>query len=1256
MAEMADTFHVFVSKRTGLDTIGKQLLQDLRTHLGIPALTSVRLFNRYEIRGITRKDLAAAIPVILSEPPLDDVFLDDFPCSADQRVLGVEYLPGQYDQRADSTAQCFQILLRGERPEVATARFYLLTGKITEKEFQRIREYMINPVDSRETGLQSSGLDSTANPPEHDVPVLTELLQLEDTCAGDWINRMGLSMGREDLLLIRDHFRKIGRGPTLTELHMLDTYWSDHCRHTTFRTRLDAIEFDEGPYSAVFRTAYNRFQRDFRAASLDSTHPTLMDLATLSMRIMKQAGRLEDMEVSGEINACSIIRSIRENGNDREWLILFKNETHNHPTEIEPFGGAATCLGGAIRDPLSGRAYVYQAMRITGCGDPRTPFQHTLAGKLPQRRITTEAARGYSSYGNQIGLATGLVRELYHPGYMAKRMEVGAVIGAVPREHVVRREPITGDRILLVGGRTGRDGIGGATGSSKVHTEHSLTTAGAEVQKGNPPEERKLQRLFRNPSALGMIAKCNDFGAGGVAVAVGELAPGVDVFLDRVPLKYQGLTPTEIALSESQERMAVVVAAAEVDAFIQAAQAENLEATEIAEVTSNNRLRMYWHGRVILDLDRAFLDSHGATQQARVRVAQPATGPDNSLLQSLVPHGKDEKATWLALMADLNIASQQGLVEHFDASIGAASVHFPLGGGFQESPADAMVARVPLDHGVAVTATAMSFGFDPYLSTRSPFHGALYAVVEAVTRLGAVGVSPTDIRLSLQEYFEKLGSHEYRWGKPFSALLGAHTAMTELGIPAIGGKDSMSGSFNDLDVPPTLIAFAVGTLTADAAVSAEFKAPEHPIYLVPAALGQGDMPDFARLRSRLTAIHLGIRNGDILAARAIGMGGIAETVTKMAFGNRIGVQLSIDSKKHSLFKPGYGGMILELAPDRGESWLGDAGAERIGRTINEQVLKLERFSITLEELSRPWKSTLETIFPTESETRDTLEDIPFHAPSTRPAAAVKTARPRAFIPVFPGTNCEYDTAFALQQAGALPRTLVFLNRNPKEIEASTAALCREIDAAQMLVIPGGFSAGDEPEGSGKFIATVFRNPRVHAAVDRLLNQRDGLILGICNGFQALIKLGLVPYGEIRPLCESSPTITYNHIGRHVARMVRTRVVSNLSPWLSNCRPGDVHTVPVSHGEGRFMATNEQIHELAGRGQLASQYVDMQGNPTMAYPHNPNGSRFAVEGISSPDGRILGKMGHNERLNTHIAANIPNLKEPGLFAGGVNYFR
>ena len=1256
MKTMAETFRVFVAKRPGFDTTAEQLLRDLRDHLGIPSLSEIRVFNRYEIRGISRAELETAIPIILSEPPLDEVFLDKIPLDGEQRLLGVEYLPGQYDQRADSTAQCFQILLRRERPEVATARFFRFSGQITRSDYQRIRAYMINPVDSREARLKESGLDSFMPPPDRDVPVLDELPALEDEAAAAWIHQMVLSMSAADLLLIRDHFRGIGRAPTLTELRMLDTYWSDHCRHTTFHTLIDTVRIDPGPYAGVIREAHDRAMRDLAGIKPRPGNPTLMDLATLSMRLAKKAGRLDDMEVSGEVNACSVIRTVRENGRQRDWLILFKNETHNHPTEIEPFGGAATCLGGAIRDPLSGRAYVYQAMRVTGCGDPRTPVKDTLAGKLPQRRITTEAARGYSSYGNQIGLATGLVRELYHPGYVAKRMEVGAVIGAVPREYVVRLEPRPGDRILLVGGRTGRDGIGGATGSSKTHTEASLTTAGAEVQKGNPPEERKLQRLFRNPGAVAMIRKCNDFGAGGVAVAVGELAPGIDVFLERVPLKYQGLTATEIALSESQERMAVVVSASDVPAFIAAAEGENLEATEIAVVTDTNRLRMYWHGRIILDLDRGFLDSHGATQHAQVRIQSPAAGPEGRLLVPRVSVAGDEKSRWLELMADLNITSQQGLVEQFDASIGAASVHFPLGGAFQETPADAMVAKIPLEKGQAATATAMSFGFDPHLSAKSPFHGAMYAVVEAVTRLVAVGVFRAEIRLSLQEYFEKPGHDESRWGKPYAALLGAHTALTELEVPAIGGKDSMSGSFNDLDVPPTLVAFAMGTLEAESTVSAEFKAPDHAVYLVPTDHTAAEVPDFQHLRAGLDAVHHGIQYGQVLAARAVGMGGMAEALAKMAFGNRIGVSIDADIDTRQLFRPDYGAMILEVAAETDADWIRAAGAKKIGRTIAASEIRRKDLAIVLDELREPWQETLAGVFPSRTQPEGGIEEIPLYRNETRRSAAIKAAQPRAFVPVFPGTNCEYDTAAALESAGARACIQVFRNRTPQEIEDSTTALCREIDRAQMLVLSGGFSAGDEPEGSGKFIATVFRNPRVHEAVDHLLNRRDGLILGICNGFQALIKLGLLPWGKITDLSTDSPTITYNRIGRHVARMVRTRVVSTLSPWLYRSRPGDIHLVPVSHGEGRFVAAPERIHQLAQSGQLAAQYVDMSGHPTMEYPHNPNGSFCAVEAVSSPDGRILGKMGHNERLVSGVARNIPDITAAELFGGGVDYFR
>ena len=1253
---MSEKSTIYVSKRPGFDTSGKQLLQDLKTNLRITGLTEVRIFNRYEIRGIPDTDIDAAISVILSEPPLDEVFREDFPHGEGERILGIEFLPGQYDQRADSTAQCFQIFSLGERPEVATARFFLFKGDVSEKQFKAIRNYLVNPVDSRETHLGHSSLDEKSPAPPSEVLHLTDFTESSSRELEKLLLELNLSLGLEDLLLIQNHFRtKEKRPPTLTEIRMLDTYWSDHCRHTTFHTKLDPIRFDNGPYRETFSKAFSSFMETFHACSQNrNALPTLMDIATMSMRNMRREGKLEDMEVSGEINACSIIRTVRESDSHREWLIMFKNETHNHPTEIEPFGGAATCLGGAIRDPLSGRAYVYQAMRVTGCGNPGTPVEQTLAGKLPQRKITTEAAHGYSSYGNQIGLATGLVREIYHPGYTAKRMEVGAVIGAVPRENVIRMEPETGDRILLVGGRTGRDGIGGATGSSRGHTERSLTTAGAEVQKGNPPEERKIQRLFRNPEVIRMIKKCNDFGAGGVSVAVGELADGLDIFLDRIPLKYQGLNGTELALSESQERMAVVVAPEDVSRFIQHAAAENLDATEIARVTDSNRMRMYWRNKAIVDLDRVFLDSHGVTQKVPVRVLSP--DPDKSPFQSpLIPEQKEVESTWIALLEDLNVCSQIGLVEQFDASIGAGSVHFPLGGRYQETPVDAMIARIPILEGETRFATAMSFGFDPRISSWSPFHGGVFAVIESLARLTAVGVDFRSVRLSLQEYFEKLGNTPSRWGKPLSALLGAHMALSEMALPAIGGKDSMSGSFNDLDVPPTLIAFSVGTLQADQAVSPEFKGPGNHVYLIPVALDQNHLPCFPTLRARFNAIYSGIQSGQVLSARAVGAGGLAEACTKMCLGNRVGFEFHSRDSEPMWFTPGYGAFILEVAPADCPAWLREAGGKRLGVTqVNEEILGPE-LHLPLERLRRHWKAPLESVFQTRSHPESPGITLPLHPHTNRVRPQTKTARPRVLIPVFPGTNCEYDTLEAVQKAGGHARTLVFTNRSSEEIAHSLEALSGEIDQSQILILPGGFSAGDEPEGSGKFIATIFRNPRIRESVNRLLNLRDGLILGICNGFQALIKLGLVPYGEIRDISPQSPTITYNCIGRHVSRMVWTRVLSTHSPWLSNCRPGDIHTVPVSHGEGRFVCSEELVRELSDSGQIATQYADPEGHSTMEYPYNPNGALFAVEGITSPDGRILGKMGHTERLGSCVATNIPGLKEPGLFEAGISYF-
>ncbi|MDQ7093484.1 phosphoribosylformylglycinamidine synthase [Desulfosporosinus sp. PR] len=1259
---------IYVEKKPGYDIEAQGLLSDLRENLGVTSLKGVRVINRYDISGITDEEYRQSRPIIFAEPPLDLVYDETLDIPSQERVFAMEYLPGQYDQRADSAAQCIQILTQKERPNIASAKVIVLQGPLKEEDFQAIKNYCINPVESREASLAKPAdleFESVVPP---DVEVISDFMAKTPGELQEFWRECGLAMSFEDLTFCQTYFRETEkRNPTLTEIRVIDTYWSDHCRHTTFNTRIEEISIPEGDFAVSLQRSYREYlsSRDYvYAESIGKRDVSLMDLATLGMKELKQRGLLPDLDESDEINACSIVVKPDVDGQAEEWLVMFKNETHNHPTEIEPFGGAATCLGGAIRDPLSGRTYVYQAMRVTGSGDPRGKLEDTLPGKLPQRKITQGAAAGYSSYGNQIGLATGQVAEVYDEGFIAKRMEIGAVIAAAPRRNVKREVPQAGDVVVLVGGRTGRDGCGGATGSSKEHTADSLLTCGAEVQKGNPPTERKIQRLFRKAEISTMIKRCNDFGAGGVSVAIGELTEGLEINLDAVPKKYEGLDGTELAISESQERMAVVIDSQHLEEFIRFARGENLEATPVARVSSDPRLKMTWRGRLIVDLSREFLNTNGVKQRTKVRVNLPETATNyfKRLPAALTafleePSGNTSvKQAWLANLQDLNVCSQKGLVERFDSSIGMSTVLMPLGGKYQITPAEGMVAKLPLLSGDSKLATVMTFGYNPQLAKWSPFHGALYAVVDAVTRIVALGGDYRQVRLTLQEYFEKLGSDPEKWGKPFSALLGAFYAQKKLQIPAIGGKDSMSGTFMDLNVPPTLVAFAVATLDVDQVVSQEFKKPGSQVVLVSVPRDEQEIPDFEQLMKNYRKVRELIPTGSVLSAHSVRVGGLAAALSKMAFGNRLGLTLKEPLDLSDLFTANYGSLVLEIAATANlKDAFGDVPYQLLGFTHNNPVITVNGATIELEEAQRAWEQPLEKIFPTQAETMPAPAVVSYKLRNTQ-KPSFKLAKPKIFIPVFPGTNCEYDSAKAFETAGGSVETLVIRNLSPAAVEESIREMAKMIAQAQIVMLPGGFSAGDEPDGSGKFIATMFRNPRIKEAVSQLLEQRDGLMLGICNGFQALIKLGLVPYGEILDLTAEAPTLTYNKIGRHVSCMVQTKVVSVLSPWFSGVKLGEIHTIPVSHGEGRFVASQNIIETLAANGQIATQYVDFDGNPSNNILHNPNGSFAAIEGITSPDGRILGKMAHSERTGYGVACNIPGNKYQPIFAGGVNYFR
>ena len=1253
---------IFVEKRQGFyDIPAQQLCDDLTETFRLTHLKAVRIINRYDVEGLTDEEYARVRNVVFSEPPVDVVYEEKLPEFPNSRMFAVEYLPGQYDQRADSAAQCVQLVTQKERPRIATAQVIVLVGDVDDDSFRKIKDYCINAVESREASLQKpESLEMKMEEPA-DVEILSDFHRWDDAALKAFMEERGFAMNFDDLKFCQKYFReKEGRAPTITELRVIDTYWSDHCRHTTFTTAIDMVDIEEGAYYPCIKAAYDKYVSD-REVLYGGEHRdvTLMDVAVIGMKALRKLGLLEDLDKSEEINACSIEVKANVGGEEQDWLVMFKNETHNHPTEIEPFGGAATCLGGAIRDPLSGRSYVYQAMRVTGAADPRRPVSQTHPGKLPQKKITQGAAAGYSSYGNQIGLATGQVREIYHEGYMAKRMEIGAVIAAAPKANVVRERPVPGDIIVLVGGRTGRDGCGGATGSSKEHTEESLTTCGAEVQKGNPPTERKIQRLFRIPEVSRMIKRCNDFGAGGVSVAIGELADGLIIDLDAVRKKYEGLDGTELAISESQERMAVVLDKAALPDFVRYADGENLEATQVAVVTEEPRLVMKWRGKDIVRINRSFLDTNGVRQHVMARIVMPEEERRffHEMPEAVEKYGQDIEKSWLANLKDLNVCSQKGLAERFDSTIGGGTVLMPFGGKYQMTPAEGMVAKLPVLGAETNTATAMTFGFNPYLSEWSPFHGALYAVVESVAKLVALGGDAAKVRLTFQEYFESLGKEPERWGKPLAALLGALWAQHELFLPAIGGKDSMSGTFMDMHVPPTLVSFAVGVMRSEQAISPEFKYVGNKVYAVPCPRDEQDLPIFRKLRENFKKIHEMAASRKIFSAASIGIGGIAAAVTKMCLGNGIGFRFANALQKEDLFRAEYGMILLETSAQlNAAECLAGTGYYELGTTIDVPSIVCGKAAIPLADALEAYTKPLEKIFPTrvKQSSRESATIVPYHRGS-RLTAQVRKKKPRVFIPVFPGTNCEYDTIRAWERAGAETETLVVRNLTPSAVEETVEAIVQGIRQAKILMLPGGFSGGDEPDGSGKFIVAMFRNPRIEAEVMRLLDSRDGLMLGICNGFQALIKLGLVPYGKICDLSDTSPTLTHNNIGRHVSCMVQTKVVSNLSPWFNNVSVGDIHTIAVSHGEGRFVADHEIVAKLRIRGQIATQYVDMRGNPTMFSPCNPNGSVNAIEGITSPNGRVLGKMGHSERIGKDVASNVPGNKDQHLFEAGVQYY-
>ena len=1229
---------VYVEKKPEYATVSATLTADVKTALRLKQLNSIRIINRYDAQNISEEDFEYSVKNVFSEPAVDIVSYELPKLADDETVFAVEYLPGQFDQRADSCEQCIQILTGGERPLIRNARVYIVSGLLTAEEIDAIKKYIINPVESREASLEKPETLETVYEIPTEVETLTGFIDMSNEQIGEFVKKYGLAMDNDDLVFCRNYFRdEEHRDPTITEIRMIDTYWSDHCRHTTFLTEIDNVNID----ADYIEDTYNDYIDARKALGRENKPITLMDIATIGARRLKAEGKLPDLDESDEINACSVKIKVDVDGDLQDWLLMFKNETHNHPTEIEPFGGAATCLGGAIRDPLSGRSYVYQAMRVTGASNPLVPVEDTMHGKLPQRKITVGAANGYSSYGNQIGLATGHVSEVYHPGYVAKRLEIGAVIGAAPMENVIRETPEPGDVVILLGGRTGRDGCGGATGSSKAHTEGSLESCGAEVQKGNPPEERKLQRLFRDPEVTRMIRRCNDFGAGGVSVAIGELTDGLVIDLNAVPKKYDGLDGTELAISESQERMAVVVRKSDEKKFIEAAHKENLEATKVADVAAEPRLKMKWNGKVIVDLSREFLNSNGAAKHTDINVRVPVMSHPRNYT--------DSADSFTAVMTNLNCCSQKGLVERFDSTIGAGSVLMPYGGKYQLSPNQAMAAKIPVLKGQTKTTSLMGWGFNPYLSDTSPYHGAQAAVIESVAKVVAAGGSYKQCWLTFQEYFERTNDNPTRWGRPFSALLGAYKAQMELSCAAIGGKDSMSGSFENIDVPATLVSFAVSLADSGKVVSTEFKKAGSKVMYIAPDYDENDLPVWSSVRAVFEKVEKLIADGKVISAYTPGYGGIAEAVSKMAFGNHIGFKFTQKLPAELMFYPRYGSFLLELAEDAG------INENIIGLTTSEYEVDCVSYKVDLAQLQKEWEGKLEPIFPVEAPAKtEKAEKFSFTAGGTPHASSF--ASPKVLIPVFPGTNCEYDSARVFERAGAQAEIVVIRNLNAKMLEESVNYFAKAIKGSQMIMIPGGFSGGDEPDGSGKFITSFFRNPAITEAVTDLLENRDGLMLGICNGFQALIKLGLVPYGRITEQENDSPTLTFNSIARHQSMMVRTRIASNKSPWLASLDVGDIHTIAISHGEGRFVATDAQIAELAKNGQIATQYVDLSGEPSMNIRFNPNASYDAIEGITSPDGRVLGKMGHSERIGTDICKNVPGNKDQKIFENGVAYFK
>ena len=1233
---------IYVQKKPGFDVEAKGILEDLKENLQIKGLEQVVILNRYDVSGVDEESYNKAKTTVFSEPQVDDYFDETYTFDQNDKVFAVEYLPGQFDQRANSLEECLQIISGGERPTCKSAKVYILKGNLSDEELKTIKNYLINSVDAREASLEKpETLEDKLAEPE-DVQVVDGFIHMTEDDTEKFYEKYGFAMDIADLKFCQEYFRDTEkRDPTMTEMKMIDTYWSDHCRHTTFLTRLEEIDIEwdllkdiYGKYIESRKFVYQDRKKDI----------SLMDVATIVAKELKKRGVLKNLDESEEINACSIKANIMVDGKEEEYLIMFKNETHNHPTEIEPFGGAATCLGGAIRDPLSGRVYVYQAMRVTGCGDPRQTIEETLPNKLPQRKLTNEAARGYSSYGNQIGLATGQVAEIYHPGYVAKRMEIGALVGAAPSKNVIRLRPEPGDKVILLGGRTGRDGCGGATGSSKAHNSESLTSCGAEVQKGNAPEERKIQRLFRDPEVTKLIKRCNDFGAGGVSVAIGELADGLEINLDKVPKKYEGLDGTELAISESQERMAVVVADKDVENFINLAEKENIEATVVAKVVEEPRVKMYWRNKVIVDLSREFLNTNGDVKNANAKITKPLD-VENYFASKEV---SDIEKTWKETITDLNCCSQRGLVERFDSTIGANTVIMPFGGKYQLTPAEGMVARIPTLEGYTDAGTIMTYGYNPYIASWSPFHGAVYAIVESVAKYVALGGDYKKAYLTLQEYFEKLRNEPERRGKPLAALLGAYYVQEQLQIAAIGGKDSMSGSYNELDVPPTLVSFCIGDVDTTKVVSNEFKKANSKVYVLKTKMGKENIIDFDDLKENFELVHKLINDGKVLSSSTIKNGGIADVITKSCIGNKIGFKFE---NTEDLFTPLYGSFVLEASED-----IDNAKLELLGTTTSEKAIVVnENVVLDLEELIKLWEEPLEKVFPTRVEQKGEARNILSQKTPTI-TRKLPITRPHVFIPVFPGTNCEYDSAKAFEDAGARVSTVVFKNLKPQDIQDSIELFAKEIEKAQIIMFPGGFSAGDEPDGSGKFISSIFRNPKLKDLIHKHLYEKDGLMLGICNGFQALVKLGLLPYGEIREMDDTMPTLTFNTISRHQSKMVNTKVVSKMSPWFSEVELGEEFTVPISHGEGRFIVSKELEEELIANGQIATQYVDFNGNATYDIDFNPNGSIDAIEGITSPDGRILGKMGHSERCYRDILKNMPGKKDQKIFEAGVNYYR